>query len=164
MSERDLSKQIAAAKALKASLEGFDDETLRDTLEGETGLHEAIAKCDALILEDELLIAGISEIEKTLSSRKSRLELRLERLRAAIEEGMRVGELKKLQIPTATLSLRDVAPKVIVQDETKIPETYFDPQPPRLNKTRLNEAVREGCMPEGVTLGNKATSLSIRRA
>lgn len=164
MSDRNLSVQIAAAKALKASLEGFDDETLRDTLEGETGLHEAIAKCSAMILEDEVLIAGLSEMSKTMASRKSRLERRVERLRSAIEEGMRVGELKTLQLPDATLSLRDVAPKIIVRDETKIPAEFFDPQPPRLNKSRLNEAVASASMMEGVELSNRSTSLTIRRA
>lgn len=165
VSERDLSKEIAAAKALKSALEGFDDETIRDTLEGETGLHEAIAKVMGLIREDEVLIAGISEIEKSLSSRKSRLEARVERLRGAIEEGMRVGELKKLQLPEATLSLREIQPKVIVQDETQIPAEYFDPQPPKLNKKALNDAVlRDNVLVSGVTLSNKTTSLSIRRA
>lgn len=163
MGERDLSKQIAAARVLKASLEGFDDETLRDTIEGETGLHESIARVMAVILEDEIMIAGVSEIAKTLDSRKARLERRVERLRDAIAEAMQVGEIKTLHLPDATLSLREVAPKVIVQDETKIPAEYFDTRA-TLNKTRLNEAVRAGRMPEGVAMSNKSTSLSIRRA
>lgn len=162
--ERDLAKETAGAKALKASLEGFDDETVRDTLEGETGLHEAIASVMALLMEDEILVAGISEMEKVISARKSRIERRIERLRSAIEEGMKVGELKMLQLPEATLSLRETQPKIIVQDETKVPADYFVPQPPKLDKTKLNEAVRGGAIIEGVVLSNKTTSLSIRRS
>lgn len=165
MSERDLSKQIAAARVLKVALEGFDDlDLLRDSIEGETTLHEAIARVMASLLDDEVMLAGLDEMLKVMGARKSRIEKRVERQRAAIEQGMIAGELKTLPLPDATLSIREIAPKIIVTDETKLPAEFFTPQPPKLNKSALNAAVNNGLTFEGVTFSNKSTSLSIRRA
>lgn len=165
MSERDLSKQVAAAKSLRAALEGYGDEELtRSMIEGETSLNDAISSVMASVLDDEILVTGLDAMLKTLSSRKSRIEAGIERKRAAVEQAMIIGEVKSLKLPDATLSLRDCQPKVIVVDETKIPERFFKPQPPKLDKTALNEAVKNGEAIEGTVLGNRSVSLSVRRA
>jgi hypothetical protein len=139
MSEHQLSKETAAARVLKAALmEVTDDpDTLADTIEGATNLHEAIAAVMDGIGEDDMLCAGLSNMMQALSQRKSRLESRIDRRRVAIERAMAAGELTKLELPQATLSLRRVPPALHIVSETLIPTNFWQPQPPGSTRKRL---------------------------
>lgn len=163
--EHRLAVETRAAQVLKAALlEVTDDpDTLADTIEGETNLHEAIAKVMAGIGEDEILCAGIKIAAEALATRKARIEARIDRRRSAIERGMGAGELSKLELPEATISVRRVPPALQVLSEALIPPEYFDPQPPRLNRAKLKEALRAGDVP-GAAFDNGSQTLSIRRA
>ncbi len=165
-SERQLTLETAAAARMREILLTMtdDSETIRDTLEGCTDLNEAIRRVYWSILEDEIQLAGLKETITALEARQSRFAVRVERYRAAIEKGMQAGELTKLELPEATLSLRRVPPKVEVVNEAGIPPQFFDPQPPKLNKKSLKEWLDAGNTAPGAHLNNGSMSLSIRRA
>lgn len=165
--ERTLAKQMAAAAALRESMAavlGDDAETMRDTIEGETGLHEAIASVLGLMREDEILMLGLSGMIATLEGRKHRLEERTKRCRAAIEQAMSIGELTRLDLPDASLTLKRVPPNVEITDEAKVPAEFWKAQDPKLDRSALKAALKEGRAVEGATLGNGSITIQVRRS
>lgn len=166
VSERYLSKEIAAAKALRESIAaviGDDEETVRDTIEGETGLHEAIASVMEAIREDQIMIEGLKAMISSLDERQSRLESRVARCRAAIEQAMQIGEIKTLPLPDATLTLKAVAPKLEILDEAKIPAQFWKPSDPKLDRKAVADALKAGAEVPGAMFGNGSITLQIRR-
>jgi hypothetical protein len=166
MSEYQLAKETAAAQVLKAALlEQTDDpDALADTIEGATNLHEAIAAVMAAIDEDTLLHDGIDGMLTNLATRRARVEARMKRRRLAIERAMMAGELPKLELPQATLSIRRVPASLHIVSESLIPERFWVPQPPKLDKKDLAAALKAGQDIPGAALDNGSTTLAIRRA
>lgn len=164
-SQRDLAKEMAAAQALREALklETDDSEAIRDTIEGETNLHDAIASVMDDIREDEILVAGIEAMSKTLDERKKRLEDRIGWRRAAIERAMAIGELQNLQLPDATISLKSTAKQLVITDEAQLPSQYWKAQDPTLDKKALKDALKDGVDVPGAVLSNGSQTLSIRR-
>lgn len=164
-SQRDLAKEMAVVAALKEALALITDdkETIRDTIEGETSLHDTIAAVMDDIREDEILVAGIDTMTKTLVDRKQRIEDRIGWRRAAIERAMLIGELSSLQLPDATISLRQCPRKLEIVDEAKVPAKFWKAQDPVLDKAALKEALTAGEDIAGATLNNGGVSLTIRR-
>jgi hypothetical protein len=164
--ERALSKQTAAAKALRdtlATLAGDDPELIRDSIEGETDLHEAVAMVSGQIREDEILCLGLSGMIATLEARKHRLEERMGRCRAAIEQALLIGEVKTLALPDATISLKNVPPTVEIINESEIPSEFWKPRDPTLDRPAIKAALKDGRPVPGATLGNGSITISIRR-
>lgn len=165
--ERDLNKEMAAAKALRESISaalGDDADTMRDTIEGETGLHEAVASVMDMIREDEILTIGITGMIEALSARKSRLEARQDRCRSAIEQALLIGEIKTLALPDATVSLKSVPRALEIVDEALIPAEFFKPRDPSLDRSALKAALKEGRDVPGAILDNGGITISIRRS
>ena len=143
----DLEKQIAAARIVReqvAALTGNDPDFIRDAIEGETSLIEIVNALAGADGEDETIIEGIAAYQKKLADRKSRVEARKEMRRALIASAMELAELKKLETPIGTISYKSVAPKAIVNDESAIPSEYFETPPPKLNKSALTTALKDG--------------------
>ena len=163
---QNLSAQTAAAVHLAHEIRQItdDNDAIRDTIEGETGLHEAIGAVMGLIWEDELLIGGIDKMLESLSARKKRLEERISSYRGAIERAMEAGELHRFELPEATLSLRRVPPSVRIVDESKIPAAYWVTPEPRLDKRAVADALKGDFDVPGAELSNGGVTLSVRRA
>lgn len=117
---------------------------------------EAVTReCEAIAIDERI---------KELTARKARVVLGAETLRNVILQGMEIRQQSTITSPTLTLSKNDLKPDVIVQDEALIPSEYFLPQPPKLDKKALKDAVlKDGLVVDGVTLGNGKISLTIRR-
>lgn len=171
MSDRDailaLERERRAAEALRdtlAKMPEIDESTLRDTIEGETDLHGAIAEVVALLTEAEVMRAGLRAKIDELCVRQDRYEDRIDFLRSAIEQAMLIGELRKLELPEATLSLGHRAPGIIITDEARIPAEFWKPADPTLDRKALKDALKDKKEVPGATLGNGSVSLTIRRA
>lgn len=162
---RNLAKEAAAANYLREYLTSLtdDEDVVRDTIEGETNLHEAIAAVISDMREDDILVTGISETVKSLSARKERLENRIAQRRAAIERAMQIGEMKSLTLPEVTISLKAVPPKLEIETETSIPTQYWRTPPPVVDRTALSRALKEGAKIPGARLGNGSVTLQIRK-
>lgn len=159
---RDLSREAAAAAALVAGLADADAETIHDTVEGETGLLEAIDQALSEMDECEIIIAGCKAKADEISKRLSRVEERKSRLRALIERALVMAEIQSARLPTATLSVRNNSPKAIPVNESLIPSEFWSPQPPKLDTAALNKAAANRHIP-GVEMTNGSVSLQIRR-
>jgi hypothetical protein len=139
-----------------------DDETLADTLEGITSLHEMIAAIIRSALVDEALQAGLRTLLDEMRQRLSRLAQRGLKKRQLALEAMNEAELKKLEQPDFTASARLGAPPLLVTSEQAIPEAYWLPQPPKLDRQTLTSDLRRGDQVPGACLGNAAPILTVR--
>jgi hypothetical protein len=170
ISTRDISVQLkgeliryhGAKERLLANWPEIDGETLADTLEGITDLHEMIAAVIRSALVDEALLAGLRFRVDDMRERLSRLELRASKKRGLALEAMTEAGLSKLEQPDFTASTRAGSPALIVVSEQTIPEAYWLPQPPKLDRqSLLGELKRGGAIP-GAELTNPKSVLMVR--
>ena len=101
----------------------LDDETIRDTLEGITDLHEMIAAVIRSALVDEALHAGLRFRLDDMRERLSRLELRASKKRQLALEAMTEVGLNKLEQPDFTASARAGSPALVVIAEDRDPRS-----------------------------------------
>lgn len=139
-----------------------DDETVRDTLEGITDLHEMIAAIIRSALVDEALGAGLRSRIDDMKQRLCRLEERgIKKRELALEAMTEVG-LKKLEQADFTASTRVGSPTLLVVSEQAIPQSYWAPQPPKLERQKLLSELKRGIEIAGVELSNPKPSLAVR--
>ena len=162
----NLRDEATAARQLIDSLQamGEDDEDIIATaIEGETGLTEAVTAALEKAEMDEAFCTGIDARISDLKARKERLKHRIGRTRESIADAMLFVGVKKLTLPTATLSVSDAPPSVVVIDEGEIPAEYWREVTERkLDKTALSKALKAGANINGATLENLRSRLTIR--
>ena len=100
----------------------LDEETLADTLEGITDLHEMIAAVIRSALVDEALQTGLRTRLEEMRQRLARLEERGAKKRQLALDAMCEVGLKKLEQPDFTASARAGMPPLVIVAEPDIPE------------------------------------------
>lgn len=164
----DIRREAEAAKALLASIKDViaDDETaLHDAIEGETGLIDAINEAVTRIIDIEAFDEALAARAKRISERRSRLDAQAERLRTAIVVAMADVDLKKIELPEATISRKVSPPKVLVTSEADLPSKYIvEKVSISPDKKALLEALKAGETVPGATLSNTSETLAIRTA
>lgn len=167
--ERHMHIQLEAAKKLLVNLRNIDAaddaELVADTIEGETGLIEALDAALAEIDECEVLVAGLDEKIKAFDARKKQQKDRAERIRALIEQALVSTDMPSLRLPSATISLSKRAPGLVITNEAEIPARFWIEQErpaPKLDKKALADALKAGDVP-GAVLDNGSLSLTVRR-
>ena len=158
----ELSKHQLLRQRLMTDYPTADEETLLDTLEGITDLHEMIAAIIRSALVDESLVAGLRSRLDDMKERLSRLEVRGAKKRQLALEAMNEVGLTKLQQPDFTASSRAGSPSLIVIAEDAIPHTYWVPQPPRLDRQALLGELKRGGEIPGAQLSNSKPILAVR--
>jgi hypothetical protein len=158
----EASKYQMLKQRLLESYPNCDDATLTDTLEGITDLHEMIAAVIRSALVDEALQAGLRSRLDDMKERLSRLELRANKKREIALHAMSEVGLVKLDQPDFTASTRAGFPALIVVSEQTIPETYWLPQPPKLDRQGLLGELKRGAAIPGAELSNPKPILMVR--
>ena len=130
----------------------MDDETLKDTLEGISDLPEAVAAVIRSSLDDEAYILGLKSRLDDLQARLARLRERYEKKRALARWAMVEADLDKVMAADLSVSLRKGGEKLEVIDESRVPIDYFVPQPAKLDRKGLTEALKRGEMVNGALL------------
>ena len=146
----------------QADFPSADEETLRDTLEGITDLHEMIATVIRSALVDEALHAGLRLRVDDMKERLSRLELRASKKRELALEAMTEVGLSKLEQPDFTASARAGSPALVVIAEDRIPEAYWLPQPPKLDRQSILGELKRGIEIPGAQMSNPKPVLTLR--
>jgi len=139
-----------------------DEETLHDTLEGLSTLPEMLAAVIRSYLDDLSLAAALGMRLGDMQERLGRFEARAEKKRALVTQVMERADLRKLQEPDFTVSLRAVPPGLVVSNEAEIPGDYWKVQPAKLDKRGLLAALQLGQAVPGANLGNGGTTISVR--
>ena len=158
----ELNKHKVFRDQLLAEIPDLDQETLADTLEGITDLHEMLAEVIRSVLVDEALVAGLSTRLLDMKARLERFQIRAKQKRQLVLQAMTEANIGKLNENDFTASLRQGAPKLEVTAEEKIPKYYWNAQPPKLDRQGLLAALKAGCDVEGAIMGSPKAQLSVR--
>lgn len=139
-----------------------EDEQLRaDMVEGSTDLHEFLRVVERRRQEAESMVEAINLNIETLNKRQDRFVLREGALRLLMFKLLSIADVKKVEMPEATVSVRNGTAKVIISDEDAIPDDYcsFKRTP---NKQAIKAVLETGADVPGCCLSNGEPTISIR--
>jgi hypothetical protein len=140
----------------------IDEQTLADTVEGLTDLHEILQAVIRAALADEAMARGLKCRISDMQGRLGRLEDRAAKRRQIAKDVMVHLDLKKITAPDFSASLRAGMPALVVLDEDAVPKTYWEPGEPRLRRQILASDLKGGAEVAGATLSNPDPVLSVR--
>jgi hypothetical protein len=140
----------------------IDEQTLADTVEGLTDLHEILQAIIRAALADEALARGLKCRISDMQGRLDRLEDRASKRRQIAKDVMVELDLKKITAPDFSASLRPGMPALVVLNEDAVPSIYWQAGEPRLKRQVLASDLKEGAEIAGATLSNPEPVLSVR--
>ena len=140
----------------------IDEQTLADTVEGLTDLHEILQAVIRAALADEALARGLKCRISDMQCRLDRLEDRASKRRQIAKDVMVELDLKRITAPDFSASLRPGLPALVVLNEDAVPSIYWQPGEPRLKRQVLASDLKEGAEIAGATLSNPEPVLSVR--
>jgi hypothetical protein len=158
----EVSKYQLLKQRLLSEYPTIDEASLADTLEGITDLHEMIAAVIRSALVDEALHAGLRFRVDDMRERLSRLELRASKKRQLALEVMTEVGLTKIEQPDFTAWARAGSPALVVIADDRIPEAYWLPQPPKLDRQAILGELKRGIEIPGAQMSNPKPVLSVR--
>ena len=147
---------------IRAENPHIDEQTLADTVEGLTDLHEIVAAIVRAALADEALATGLKGRIAEMQDRLDRLQDCAAKRRHIARDVMVELDLKKITAPDFTVSVRPGMPSLLVLDEAAVPSIYWEPREPRLNRQGLANDLKQGAEISGVALSNPEPVLSVR--
>lgn len=165
MSDRRLYLETQAAERLREKITeayGEDVELIRDMLEGETGLHEAIKRAALELAAVEGEKEGVEIAIAKLKARLTRYCKHAEGLLKGIQAAMETAELTSLKTPAATLSMRASPPSVEITDASLIPAVFLKQPPPVPDKVTIKATIKNGQAVPGCTLSNQPPALAVK--
>ncbi len=140
----------------------IDEQTLADTVEGLTDLHEIVAAILRSALSDEALATGLKSRIGEMQDRLERLQDRASKRRQIAKDVMLELDIKKIAAPDLSASIRQGLPALQVLDEAAVPSIYWQPVAPRLKRQDLLSELKGGIEIQGVVLSNPEPVLSVR--
>jgi hypothetical protein len=153
--ERDIANLLVQYPELEC-----DDVLRADMYEG-LGLHDVLADILDKEREAKAMVGALKERIDDLTARKARHERRQEAMRQVIQHLMERANLPKVTLPEATLSITHRKPSPIISDEAALPDECVEMVRKPVMAT-IKAWVDAGNMPDGVTMSNGSTSLTIR--
>lgn len=141
-----------------------DNEQLHNMLNGlEGAIEEKIENIAKVMKTLEVESKGYDEEIKRLSARKKSADNNFAYLKGYLEDTLRFLGTEKVKGRIFTVSLQSNAPSLEVIDEFHIPQTYFKPQPPALDRRKLLDDVKSGAYNNPNVVALKQTkSLRVR--
>ena len=152
----------AIRERIRAQDPQIDEQTLADTVEGLTDLHEILAAVLRAALADEAMAQGLKCRLADMQDRLTRLQDRAAKRRQIAKDVMVDLDLKKLTAPDFTVSIRPGLPALVVLNEDAVPKIYWEPGEPRLRRQVLASDLKGGVEIAGATLSNPEPVLSVR--
>src|SRR5579864_4410669 len=140
----------------------IDEQTLADTVEGLTDVHEILAAILRGALADEAMATGLKYRVADMQDRLNRLQDRATKRRQIAKDVMVELDLTKLTAPDFTAFIRAGIPALVVLNEDAVPKTYWEPGEPRLRRQILANDLKSGAEVAGATLSNPEPVLSVR--
>jgi hypothetical protein len=140
----------------------IDERTLFDTVEGATNLKEAIGCVIRSALDDDALAQGLRQRLAQMTARLERIELTAEKKRQVALAAMEEADIVKILEPDFTASIRPAPPSLVVTNEPDIPEQFWLPQPPKLDRRAILQMLKTGSAVMGAELTNPRMILAVR--
>jgi hypothetical protein len=159
---RELSHYEHLRSSLRHAFADADEDTISDTVQGLTALPEIIAAVVRSRSEDLSLARALRARIDEMEIRMARFESRAEKKRQIVTSVMERADIRKIVEPDFTAFLRRTPPGLLVVDESHIPEAFWKPQQPKLDRRALLAALKAGEEIRGAALDNGGTALSVR--
>jgi len=140
----------------------IDEQTLADTVEGLTDVHDIVAAIVRAALADEALATGLKTRIAEMQDRLARLQDCAVKRRQIAKDVMLELEIKMITAPDFTVSIRPGMPSLLILDEAAVPSIYWQEVASRLDRQGLLNELKEGADIKGVTLSNPEPVLSVR--
>jgi hypothetical protein len=170
-SKRALEVAAIAHQRLRAEFRALypdaDEQTILDTVEGQSEIRDVMLMVLESGLEDEMLAAAAMARSEEIKARAGRLAQRAENKRMMVLRAMEACGITKIEAETLTASTRRVPGKVLINDEAAVPGIYMVepvPPPPHPNKSAILSALKAGMKVPGCTLSNGGVTLTIRKS
>ena len=152
----------AVRDRIRAQDPHIDEQTLADTVEGLTDLHEIVTAIIRSALADEALATGLKSRIADMQERLDRLQDRASKRRQIAKDVMIDLDIKTITAPDFSVSIRPGLPSLMVIDEAAVPSIYWQPSAPRLKRQELLSELKDGVEVEGVALSNPEPVLNVR--
>jgi hypothetical protein len=138
-----------------------DEQALADTLEGETSLIDAAASLIRSAIDDEAFEEACTNLAAEKEERAARFGRRAAKLREAALALLQAADLPKLEQPDFTASVGKSRGRVVISDETALPDAMFrTTRAP--DKTAIGDALKDGQTVPGALLSNPEPTLTVR--
>jgi len=139
-----------------------EDEALRaDMIEGSTDAFAVLSDIAKTMAEAKAMSAAISDNIEALSERASRYDRRARAMRTLAQRIMEAANIRKAELPEATLSIRAVAPSLIITDEASLPDWAWRVKR-EPDKATIKDRVKAGEFVPGAEMSNGGSTLSVR--
>ena len=150
MSGPRLFELAAEFRALGNQLHDLDlpPEVITDTLEGEAAaLDDKVVAVAMVIRNLDATAAAIKEAEASMAARRKAVENRASQLRDYLLHNMLAAERPKVSSPYLTVTVRENAPSVVIDDMSLLPPELVRTRPappPEPDKVAIAAAFRDG--------------------
>lgn len=162
MLSSEADRYAALAEDLRKGFWDLDEETLADTLEGLSELPDLLKEVIRSSLEDEALAEALKSRLSDMRERLERLEARSSGKRALASSAMAKAGLGKILAEDFSVSLRQGAPRLEINDEKSIPAAFLLLQPPKIDRAGLLAALKRGETIDGAALQNGLSYIQVR--
>lgn len=126
----------------------YDEQTIRDTLEGVQGEIEVKADSYAKIIR---MLNGEVDMfkaeEERLAARRKSLENHIDSMKRNLEKCMIATDNRKFKTDLFSFAIQKNAPSIVYDDRSKVPAEYLIPQEPKVDTAALKNALKEQDMP-----------------
>lgn len=138
-----------------------DAELLADMLEGATEFREVMTRLVKSERDTKAIMAAIKAQEDELTMRRARYEMRGIAARKMMHSLMEVADVRRLELPTATVSIAAGRKSCIVTNEAQLPERFVKVE--RMpKKADITKALLAGEDVPGAALSNGPETLMVR--
>lgn len=128
-------------------------ERLDDTLESLGGaIEDKVENIAKVIKTLEAETAGLKSEETRLADRRKSIENNVKRLKDYAEQSMLSIGKRNIKGTLFTVLIQKNPPRLEVLDDSLIPESFFVPQPPTLDKKAVTAELKAGNKVDGVLL------------
>jgi DNA repair exonuclease SbcCD ATPase subunit len=151
----------SAYQQIQSMIEDGQD-GLSDTLESLNDAIEDKAVGYAKVMKNlEAQAKAIKDEEDRLADRRRSLESNVKRLKESLEQAMIDVNMKKIKTELFSFNIQKNPPSVDVLNESAIPNNYFIPQDPKLDKKAILADLKNGVEIPGATM-KQSEGLRIR--
>lgn len=120
-------------------------DAIADTLEAIGGEIEIKAENSAVIMQELNAEAAKLDAEiKRLTARKNALETNAGAIKQRVYNAMKSTKKEKFKTTLFSFSIKKNPPKLVIDDETKIPKKYFIPQPAKIDNAAIKAELTAG--------------------
>lgn len=148
---------------LKAAFQLDDeDQTLIDTLGGESDFAELCAEAIRVALDREAMANAVDARISQYTARRQRHLDAARKIRALVAEAMMDAGERKITTPDLTILIREGRPELLIDESKLWPEYYATTTIRKVDKAGIRAAIDQGLVPDGVQFGNASPVLTVR--